>query len=212
MAKTAWHEVDAMTIRNSWHKAGILLDTQATRTVKLHPSIPISHLLTVPDQAQPSLALALPISSLLNVDPIMEVKNMVTTAMDQLVNIGVLQSSNCMDIKALLNPVDEYKGAGDVLDESIYQLVMAAKEACEKGGANGYNDNTDDDAITFSPCLAHSEVFKAISLLTTFTSDMDDPVAHKLDSAILAFQQQLHLDVAAGLQDTKITDFFTRSN
>ena len=69
----------------------------------------------------------------------MEVENMVTTAMDQLINIGVLQSLNHIDIEALLNPVDECKGAGDVSDESIYQLVMAAKEACEKGGANGYN-------------------------------------------------------------------------
>jgi hypothetical protein len=71
----------------------------------------------VPDQAQPSLALVLP---MLNVDPIMEVENMVTTAMDQLVNIGVLQSSNHMDIEALLNLVDECKGVEDMLDKLIY--------------------------------------------------------------------------------------------
>lgn len=50
----------------------------------------------------------------------MEVENMVTTAMDQLVNIGVLQSSNHMDIEALLNLVDECKGVEDMLDKSIY--------------------------------------------------------------------------------------------
>ncbi|KAF8228815.1 hypothetical protein L208DRAFT_1026858, partial [Tricholoma matsutake] len=45
LADVAWHEVDTSTIRNCWHKAGILPDALHETAVTSTPSVPVSSLL-----------------------------------------------------------------------------------------------------------------------------------------------------------------------
>ena len=79
LADAAWHEVDTTTIRNCWHKAGILPEMDPTAPCALQPSIPVSSLLH-------NLAV--------QTDPIAHAERQVEIALDDLVATGALQTKN----------------------------------------------------------------------------------------------------------------------
>jgi len=108
LAEAAWHEVDTMTIRHCWRKAGILPHADT------------------PTLAQPTVL----ISSLLNAhnnnNPITNAESQVESAVEELIERGALQKANCMDIDVLLNPVDKRCIIMETTDGEIYQAVLDA--------------------------------------------------------------------------------------
>src|SRR5882724_9317923 len=105
-----------MTIKNCWWKAGILPSTES------------------PEAAQPTVS----ILSLLNTDSahgqgdsIADVEKHIEGALDELELRGALQHSNRMDLKAILNPVDESQVLDEATDEEICQAVQDS-QMCRK--------------------------------------------------------------------------------
>jgi hypothetical protein len=157
LARTAWEEVDTTTIRNCWHKSGvlpILTDTASTT----QPSIPISALVN-------------------DTDPIALAEQQVNDALDALVETGALQRGNRMDIEALLNPADETALIDETTDIEIFEAVMGARKKRED--STGSDDV--DDPGPIKPCPTPSEALRAISLITDYIDTIDDPIAHKLE-------------------------------
>ena len=113
MADKAWSEVNTTTIRNCWHKAGILPDLTSTSSCTTQPSVPISSL--VHDTS-------------LQTNPTAEAERQVEIALDDLVATGALWTQNRMDINALLNPDGESHILTETSDKEHQQkgkMVMA---------------------------------------------------------------------------------------
>ena len=102
LADLAWQDVDTMTIRNCWHKAGILPEMNSPSN---EPLIPISILL---DHSSTQL------------DLVAHAEKQVEAALDDLVTMGALQKTNRMDIDSLLNPVGELDILTETSDVEIY--------------------------------------------------------------------------------------------
>ena len=114
IADVAWQMLDATTISNCWRKAGILLET----------------LLKYPNVGPgPSM----PISALLNLDPIEAVacaEQDVIDSLNHLEQRGVLQRKNRMDIDELLNPAMEKQLVGEeVTEEDVFESVQQHRDA-----------------------------------------------------------------------------------
>ena len=135
LADKAWDEVDTTTIRNCWKKAGILPDLEDEPPSE--PSIPISTLIHT--SSHPS-HLATPSS-----DPITQAESLIKAALDELELTGILQCSNRMDIKELLNPVAEAHNIFEALDKDICQAVMEAKEVRERSESAATRAGEDDN-------------------------------------------------------------------
>jgi hypothetical protein len=112
LADLAWHEVGITIIRNCWDKAGILPSMDSS--VSAQPVIPISSLLHTPSHNQ---------------DPFVATENKLRYALDNLKATGILQGTNRMDLKALLNPAKEFRMMDNMTDEEICQAVLAAHNA-----------------------------------------------------------------------------------
>ena len=103
LADLAWHEVDTTTIQNCWHEAGILPDALTQNETSVTPSVPVS--------------------SLLNLEPLEGVdcaEKDITDSLNQLEEHGVLQKRNQMNLNELLNPVSEQGLMGKISDEDIF--------------------------------------------------------------------------------------------
>jgi hypothetical protein len=125
IADAVWRNVDTMTIRNCWHRAGILPEITPSSLHVPKPIISISALLH---------------NSSSQMDPIKNAEKQVEAMLDDLVATGALQHGNCMDIESLLNPYAESHTLTDILDKEIYQAIMDAKEAHENLEINGGDD------------------------------------------------------------------------
>jgi hypothetical protein len=86
-------------------------------SVSAQPVIPISSLLHTPSHNQ---------------DPFVATENKLRYALDNLKATGILQGTNRMDIKALLNPAEEFRMMNNMTDEEICQAVLAAHNAQEE--------------------------------------------------------------------------------
>ena len=194
LANIAWGEVDTTTIRNCWHKAGIL------------PAMDPSESLTSP-LAQP----AIPVLSLLqqlhspsyDQDPIAAAKNELICALDDLEAIGVLQKVNRMDLEDLLNPPEESR-MEDTTDEEIFQAVMAECNSQEEGPMDG---DVEGDAVA-EPRPTYHEVIEAASVMSRHVAHIDDPVARQLEVILASMGRQMRLERSNGLTATHITDYF----
>ena len=204
MADLAWRSVDAATIRNCWHKAGILPD-DADVDFPSDPSLSYAN--------QPSIT----ISSLLHdstsqMDPVAHAKSQVQAALDDLVATGALQKTNRMDIESLLNPAGESHDLTETSDMEIYQAVVGAIHARENMEKNDGDDLDDCDAChtLIEPCPNRREVLKAVSTVGRYIEDMNDPIARKLEALLGSFNMQVRLEETKGLKNTVLTDYFQR--
>ncbi|KAF5369186.1 hypothetical protein D9615_009952 [Tricholomella constricta] len=134
MADMAWKEVDTTTIYNCWRKTGILPDSllnSESSTVPV-PTIPVLSLLNKDSGSS---------------DPIVAAEDQVSDALTHLERIGVLQQHNRMDLRELLNLVDEKNLYNEGTEEEIHQAVLARREAEEGQEQNGGNDMDDEETI-----------------------------------------------------------------
>ncbi|KAG6847874.1 hypothetical protein C0991_001303, partial [Blastosporella zonata] len=152
IAQLAWNKVDSTTIRNCWHKSGILPDS-------LFDSAP-----TTP---------AISVLSLLDNDPvdaaIAAAEKEVSHTLSHLEERGVLQRSNRLTLEELLNPVTErVMLSGGTSDDEIYQAVIERAEAEQNqvmdGGDGG--DSIDNSAEPKRPTCR--DALKAASLLQDY--------------------------------------------
>ena len=194
IAEAAWREVNTTTIRNCWHKAGILPEMDsASHTIQ--PSIPISSLLHDPATSE--------------ADPVAQAEKQVEAALDDLVAMGALQGKNRMDIESLLNPADESQVLTGTSDEDIYQAVIDSIAARENIEING-GDNVNEDDIPIEPRPTRRDILKAASTINRYLDDLNNPIARKLEGLLGSFNRQLHLEESQSTKETVITDFFQR--
>ena len=192
LADLAWRDVDTTTIRNCWHKAEILPETDAPSIRTNHPLIPISSLLN---------------HSSSQTDPVAHAERQVEAALDDLVATGALQKTNRMDIESLLNPVGESHVLTETSDIEIYQAVIDAIDARANIEING--DGGDDD-VPLDPRPTRRDVLKAVSTITRYTDNMNESIARKLEALLGDFKRQLRLDETKQMKDSVLTDFFCR--
>ena len=188
LANAAWQEVDTTTVRNCWHKSGILPDMD-TATDTIHPSVPISAL--VHDTTQ---------------DPIARAEQQVNDALDVLVETGALQRSNQMDIDELLNPGDEMELIDETTDEEIFGAVMDLDTHKITLPAAGKDDA--DDSGPIKPPPTQSEALQAISLITDYIDSMDDPFARKLEGLLGNLSHRICIERSRAMKETVMTDYF----
>ena len=188
LADAAWKEVDTTTIRNCWHKSGILSSGMDVLSAPSAPSIPVA--------------------SLLHTEPV-PIETQVQNALDELVATGALQPHNRMDIESLLNPVNESDVMDESTDQEIYEAVMSAVKACDNMEINGGDDVDEECLATIDPAPTHKDVLWATSVIKQYIDDINNPVACQLEALLGSFNCQLRLEEVDSLKDTSITDYFT---
>jgi hypothetical protein len=111
-----------------------------------------------------------------------------------------------MDIESLLNPAGELHDLAETSNVEIYQAVMDAIDTCKNMEING-GDNDDDNAPA-EPRPKQSDVLKAVSTISRYIEDMNDPIAHKVEALLGSFNMQLHFKETRSLKNSMLTDFF----
>ena len=194
IADHAWQSVDATTIQNCWHKAGILpnMDHPSSSHAN-YPSIPIASL--IHDSSSSS-----------QMDPVAHAESQVQAALDDLVATGALQKTNRMDIESLLNPAGESYTLTETSDVEIYEAVMDATEACKNMEVNGGDDRNED--ISAEPCPNRRDVLKAVSTIGKYLDGLNDPIARKIETLLGSFNMQLHLEETRSMKNSVLTDYF----
>lgn len=193
LADAAWDEVDVTTIRHCWIKAGILPTTELDNS-PIWPRI---------------LILSLINDTSVSPDPIQQAEIQVEKALDVLVSTGALQSTNRMNLEALLNSDLEQTRITIVSDEEIYEAVMESRKAEELSSLNDGHDglaNNSDELVL--PCPNRCEVLQAASTLTRYTNTLDSPSARKIESLLSALKHQMQLEFSQNSVDALITDYF----
>jgi hypothetical protein len=188
MAESAWRDVDTTTIRNCWHKAGILPEMPTSSSHATQPSIPISFLV---HNANPQ------------VDPLAHAEKEVENALDDLQSRGVLHRDNRMDIESLLNPQNEIHITAEASDKDIYEAIIDAIEARENIGG----DDVDNDGPV-KPRPSHRDVLKAVSIIMQYISELNIPLARKIEASLSSLTRLIHKDEARSMKNTVLTDFF----
>jgi hypothetical protein len=192
LAHRAWNNVDATTIRNCWHKAGILPSME--NSPLLQPSIPISSLVLDPTHHN---------------DPINQVEKTVTAALNDLVATGALQARNRMDIENLLNPAEESQNMQETSDKEIFDAVMECRKARENAPITGGDDV--DDTSPCEPLPSRCEVLHAALLINRYVQNIDDPLARRVEAVLGSLGRQTRYEAQHDTVDSKITDFFERA-
>jgi hypothetical protein len=193
LADAAWRNVDATAIWNCRKKVGILPEMTPPSTTTAQPSIPISSLLHDPHHQG---------------DPILNAEKQVSTALDDLEAMGVLQKSNRMDIEALLNPIDKSQATDKTTDEEICCTMLAMKNVQGFAEVN-QGDNDLDDNVPIAPQPSHHEALQATSTIHQYINTLNDPLTRKLEGLLSSFQHQLCFDAQQSKQITEITSYFT---
>ncbi|KAF9220445.1 hypothetical protein BS17DRAFT_787439 [Gyrodon lividus] len=194
LADDAWNEVDTTTIRNCWHKANILPNTDSsTLTSIIQPSLPISSLIHTTEPCNPPN------------NPVVQAENTIRDALDDLEATGVLQRSNQMDLAELLNPAAETHNIFEATDEDIYQAVMDAKAARE---ANGEGNSDDVDSGPVEPGSTRNEALQAALVVGKYIKDFDDPFVRKLESMLGLLGKRTGVLEIQTMKDTKLNGYF----
>jgi hypothetical protein len=86
--------------------------------------------------------------------------------------------------------------------------VINAVEARENLELTGGHD-VDDDGPQ-EPCPTRHDVVKAVSTITKYLDNCNDPVAHKLEVLLGSFNRLLWLEDSKNMKETLLTDFFQK--
>lgn len=189
LAEVAWNEVGTTTIHNCWKKTRILPNSLFGIPPTSVPSLAISRLLN-PEPVNPTTA---PIEAVLAEE--------INAGLSELETRGVLQKSNRMDLNSLLNPAGEDALMDNSTDVEIFQAVMEQADG-----------NVDLDAEMMEPTLpgpTRREALQAVSVLSKFLSDMDQPFARQLETQLSKLGRETRREEALCLKPTLLTDYFT---
>jgi hypothetical protein len=162
--------------------------------------------------SQPSI----PVASLLrNHSPetdlaVLHVEKQVEAALNDLVATGALQAKNRMDIESLLNPAGESHVLTESSDKEIYQAVIDSIAACENIKANGGDDVDDLEDIPIKPRPTRRDILKAVSTISKYVNELNNPITRKLEDILGSFNRQLHLNETKSMKATVLTDFFRK--
>jgi sporulation-control protein spo0M len=115
-----------------------------------------------------------------------------------------------MDIESLLNPAGESQVMTETLDNEIYQAVMDSVETHKDLEINGADDKDDDDPIELELHPTQHDLLKAISTLSKFIEDLDDPAARRLEALLGPFMRKFQFPETTSMKNTVLTDFFQR--
>jgi hypothetical protein len=133
-----------------------------------------------------------------------------TREIDNLIQTGVLQRSNKMDVEALLNPTKELAALDTTSDVEIYQAVINSAKAQEDALPNGGDDDIDDsDDADPNPCPTCREVHQAVQVFNKYLNYSSDPMPRKQESLKNSFQSKMRPDELKLMTDSKLTDYFT---
>jgi hypothetical protein len=68
-----------------------------------------------------------------------------------------------------------------------------------------------NDKKPLEPCPSQCDVLKAVSTIGRYISDLNDPIACKIEALLGSFNMQLCLDETRSMKNTVLTDFFQRA-
>jgi hypothetical protein len=192
LAEVAWNDISSETIRNCWHKTGILPEhLSATLSA---PSIPISSLLNSTD-----------------VDPITCAEKEVLDSLAQLGSTGILKQANMMDLGQLLDLQKENELIEDISDVEIFEAVMSGQETRSNKKHEGKEDDDNDEVVVVEK-PNRAAALEASFVLQGFVSDLDDPFACEMRAVLAKFGRRMRSEQARSLQATRITDYFTQTS
>ena len=113
-----------------------------------------------------------------------------------------------MDLGKLLNPVNEHNMYDEGTEEDICRVVLERCESeqdREKNASDGIDDDPDESS-EIKP--SHWKALAAISTLSKYIADLDEPFACKLEVVLTSFSRQTRLDASNSLRSTTLTDLF----
>ncbi|KAI6120138.1 hypothetical protein EDD16DRAFT_1479251 [Pisolithus croceorrhizus] len=113
-----------------------------------------------------------------------------------------------MALTELLNLAMETHNMYEASDEDIFTAVMDAKKVREM---NTEGDEVSNDlAVPAELGPTCKEALQASLLLQEFVSDMDSPFACNLEVMLCSFGHRTRVLSMQGMENSKITDYFTR--
>ena len=139
------------------------------------------------------------------------VSMLVNTPTHVLDSIGsILQQSNRMDLKHLLNPIEEQNYMlVELSNQDICDVVLKAM-AGKDTHADKRDDSDTEDEVAVRPQPTRSKTLEAISMIQSYVEDIDTPYARKVEDVLASFGRQTQLDGMKSAQETKIFDFFQK--
>ncbi|TFK21436.1 hypothetical protein FA15DRAFT_672551 [Coprinopsis marcescibilis] len=123
------------------------------------------------------------------VDGVSSAENELSHALDELECTGALQRQNRMDISFLVNCPEENVDIDCATDEEIYEAVMEARAARENMDVNGGDDNEPPQSALPAPI----DVRKAVSTISDYLIESNEPYARKLEGLLNALRHDLRL-------------------
>jgi hypothetical protein len=124
--------------------------------------------------------------------------------LNELVEVGVLQQKNLVDIEDLIHMPEE-QVIEDATDEDIFEAVQNIRN-----GEQDREKNGGDDKEEVEPKPSRKEVLQAASTLRKYIADLDGPFARKMEAMLSMFGRETRREEARAMVDTEITDYFTR--
>ncbi|KAI6132307.1 hypothetical protein EDD16DRAFT_1468575 [Pisolithus croceorrhizus] len=113
----------------------------------------------------------------------------------------MLQASNRLSLKELLNPVTESHVMDVASDKEIYHVVMETQHG-------NLLTNDDEDGPTDSP-PTHCKALEAALVIVKYVETMEEPLAHTLEKDLGSFQHLPHTAEFKSMVPSRLTDYFT---
>ncbi|KAF8991996.1 hypothetical protein BDQ17DRAFT_1460559 [Cyathus striatus] len=140
-----------------------------------------------------------------------QVESELSSALNDLVTIGALQSCNRMSIEELCNPCAEQEIVSkNTTDEDIFKAVMEMMEGEQMREKNGGDDGVVDLEETEEARPMHRDVLVASLAIQKYLSDSTEPNARRLKQDLARFSCQVHMEESANMVPTTITQYFSR--
>jgi hypothetical protein len=89
---------------------------------------------------------------------------------------------------------------------SLPSSIEKRREAEDNLDINGGDD--DEEPVSSKP--SPSDVRKAVTTITDFLIELDDPHARRLESLLQGLKRDLRLTETRSLKTTRVTDYFSR--